>query len=304
MDTSYPNLETIWPGWEIEKLIGSGLGGNVYKAKRNIHGIIMESAVKIIVTPEDQDRSAPKTGKTPEIDYELYKSKADDGINEISCLLQLKNSNHIVNIEDFALIKRNDAIKWNVFIRMELLRSLTDHLMDRKQMREDEVIKLGMDLSEAVMQCEKKHIIHRDIKVENLYITEDGSFKLGDFGIAIDADHTENASKKGNINYMSPEAFRERKYGKTTDIYSIGMILYMLSNANKMPFYDSDYFTAGAEEKEQAARRRIYGETIPDACNAFGGLNSIILKACSYDPEKRYPDAKALYNDLKMLLSV
>lgn len=105
MDTSYPNLETIWPGWEIEKLIGSGLGGNVYKAKRNIHGIIMESAVKIIVTPEDQDRSAPKTGKTPEIDYELYKSKADDGINEISCLLQLKNSNHIVNIEDFALIK-------------------------------------------------------------------------------------------------------------------------------------------------------------------------------------------------------
>ena len=63
MRTRYPELESIWPGWKIEELIGSGLGGNVYKAVRNMNGIIMESAVKIMVTPEDQDRAALKTEK-------------------------------------------------------------------------------------------------------------------------------------------------------------------------------------------------------------------------------------------------
>jgi len=300
MTTTYPNLETIWPGWKIEKVIGKGLGGTVYKAVRRMNGIEMESAVKIMVTPEDQYNSPHlKLEEVPDLDIELYKSKADDGIAEISFLLKLKSCPHVVNIEDYALVKRDDDIQWNVFIRMELLRSLTDYLMDRQRLEEDQIIKLGLDLSELLLQFEKYKIIHRDIKLENLYISEDGRYKLGDFGIAIMKDEAETASEKGNKNYMAPEVFWERKYGNTTDIYSVGLIMYMLANGNKMPFFDTEYLMADNEEKEQAFYRRVHGERIPDTHNASKELNRIILKACSYESEKRYQNAEELYKDLK-----
>ena len=239
MDTAYPDLDTIWPGWKIEKLIGNGLGGSVYKAVRSVNGIVMESAVKTVIAPKTQYSFArPQVEGVQASDTELYKSKADDGITEISCLLKLKSCRHVVRIEDYALVKREDEIQWDVYIRMELLRSLTDYLLERQRLHEDEIIKLGSDLSEVLMQCERAGIIHRDIKLENTYITEDGCYKLGDFGIAIMMEAAGAASRKGNRNYMAPEVFWERKYGKPTDIYSLGILLYMLANGNKMPFFD------------------------------------------------------------------
>ena len=112
-------------------------------------------------------------------------------------------------------------------------------------------------------------------------------------------DETETAYKKGNKNYMAPEVFWERKYGRNTDIYSVGIILYMLANGNKMPFFDSDYFLADDEQKERAFSRRVHGEKIPDTRYASRELDGIILKALSYEPEKRYPDAEALIEALK-----
>ena len=225
MSTAYPDLETIWPGWKIEALLGKGLGGNVYRAARRVNGIVMESAVKIMFRPEDRyDSEHPHAGDVQDYDVALYKSKADDGITEISCLLTLKDCDHVVDIEDFALVKRDDAIEWDVYIRMELLRSLIDYLGERQRLTEDELIKLGLDLADVLLHCERNNIVQRDFKVENLYITE-GGYKLGDFGIAIKLGETESAFKKGNRNYMAPEVFWERKYGRTTDIYSVGIIL-------------------------------------------------------------------------------
>lgn len=298
MSTAYPDLEAIWPGWKIEAFLGRGLGGNVYRAARRMNGMVMESAVKIMARPEDQSPSAQQAGGVQDFDVDLYKDKANDGITEISCLLMLKGCDHVVDIEDFALVKREDAIEWDVYIRMELLRPLTDYLGERQRLTEDELIRLGLDLSDVLLHCERNNIVHRDFKVENLYITE-GGYKLGDFGIAIRMDETETAYKKGNKNYMAPEVFWERKYGRNTDIYSVGIILYMLANGNKMPFFDSDYFLADDEQKERAFSRRVHGEKIPDTRYASRELNGIILKALSYEPEKRYPDAEALIEALK-----
>jgi serine/threonine protein kinase len=262
----------------------------------------MESAVKIIAAPKAQSELSQlqfegfqKTG------IELYKIITDAGIDEISYLLKLKACSHVVDIEDFALVQRDDDIQWNVYIRMELLRSLTDYLMEQQSLKEDEIIKLGLDLSEALMQCEKNHIVHRDVKLENIFITEEGCFKIGDFGIAILLEAVDPEDKRGNKNYMAPEVFLERKYGKTTDIYSLGLLLYMLANGNKMPFIDTEYSKADNEEKAQAVYRRVHGEKIPDACYASPSLNRIILKTLSYGPEQRYPNAEALYVDLKKI---
>lgn len=302
MDSAYLNLEPIWPGWKTGTLLGKGLSGSVYRATRSTNGIVMESAVKIIAAPKAQSELSQlqfegfqKTG------IELYKIITDAGIDEISYLLKLKACSHVVDIEDFALVQRDDDIQWNVYIRMELLRSLTDYLMEQQSLKEDEIIKLGLDLSEALMQCEKNHIVHRDVKLENIFITEDGCYKIGDFGIAILLEAADPEDKRGNKNYMAPEVFLERKYGKTTDIYSLGLLLYMLANGNKMPFIDTEYSKADNEEKAQAVYRRVHGEKIPDARYASQSLNRIILKTLSCGPEQRYPNAEALYVDLKKI---
>ena len=300
MDAIYPDLETIWPGWKIEKILGHGLGGTVYRAVRSVNGIVMKSAVKIIFSPEDQPVSTHVQFEgAQDWDMETYKSKAEDGLSEISYLLELRNCSHVVNIEDFSLVKRNDAIGWNVYIRMELLRSLMDYLSDRQRLTENEIIKLGLDFSDVLLQFEKNKIVYRDFKLENTYITEDGCFKLGDFGIAIRMDEAETVPLRGNQNYMAPEAFWKKETGKTTDIYSLGILMYMLANGNKLPFMDSEYLKGSREEQEQASHRRLHGEKIPDARYALQELNRIILKACNYDPEKRYPNAEAFYEDLK-----
>ena len=302
MDTTYPELKEIWPGWKIVELLGKGLGGTVYRAVRSINGIVIESAVKIIAAPEDLYNPAiMKAEGAREADIELYIGKADDGLNEISCLLKLKSCSHVVNIEDFAIVKRDDAIKWNVYIRMELLRSLTDYLTEKQRLSEDEIIKLGSDLSEALIQCEKNNIIYRDIKLENIYITEEGCFKLGDFGISIKKECAESAIVKGNKNYMAPEMFLEGKCDKTADIYSLGLLMYMLANGNRLPFLGTDFFKANDEEREQAFRRRMTGEKIPDTRYASKELNRIIMKACSHDPDRRYQNAEELNEDLKAI---
>ena len=57
MSMTYPDLETVWPGWKIEAILGKGLGGSVYRAVRSVNGIVMKSAVKIMVRPEDRCNS-------------------------------------------------------------------------------------------------------------------------------------------------------------------------------------------------------------------------------------------------------
>ena len=300
MSASYPDLETIWPGWKIEAFLGMGLGGSVYRAVRSINGIVMKSAVKIMATPEDPyDAERMQIHGVQGFDLELYKGKAEDAMTEIKCLLMLKGCRHVVDIEDFALEKREDEIRWNVYLRMELLRSVVDVLAERQRLTENEIIRLGLDLSDVALQCEKNNLLHRDFKIENIYITEEGEYKLGDFGIAIRMDEVE--TKKGNRNYMAPEVFWERRYGKTTDLYSLGMILYMLANGNKMPFFETDCFLADNEEKERAFTRRVHGEKIPEPRCASGELSHIILRMLSYEPESRYPDAKALMEALKSI---
>lgn len=299
MSMTYPDLETVWPGWKIEAILGKGLGGSVYRAVRSVNGIVMKSAVKIMVRPEDRCNSEhPQPEGIQDFDVDFYRDKAEDGINEISCLLMMKDCDHVVDIEDFALEKRNDGVEWNVYIRLELLRSLIDYLEERQRLTENEIIKLGLNLSDVLLHCERNNLVHRDFKIENLYITP-GGYKLGDFGIAINMKDAEKASKKGNKNYMAPEVFRERKYGKTTDIYSAGIILYMLANGNKMPFFETEYLKADEKERERAFYRRVHGEKIPEARYASRELNSVILKALSYEPEKRYPNAQAFIEALK-----
>ena len=224
--------------WHTVELIGRGAFGEVYKAKREELGETFYSAVKIIQIPqgEEEIREMLNEGQTSASIQYYFETVAQGLMNEIKVMETLKSAGNVVNIEEFEIQQKEDAIGWTAYIRMELLQNLNDYRKGRLMSRE-EVANLGRDICEALICCEQSHIIHRDIKPSNIFVDRYGNFKLGDFGIARQMEKTQSTlSRKGTELYMAPEVrVGESKSSYNVDIYSLGLVMYRLLNRNRMP---------------------------------------------------------------------
>lgn len=146
---------------------------------------------------------------------------------------------------------------------------------------------------------QKKNIIHRDIKPQNIFINDNGDFKLGDFGIAKTADHTTVATKAGTFNYMAPEVYFGNPYNHSVDIYSLGLVLYWLLNERRGPFLPPALVKNSDSQKAQ--QRRFGGEALPPPAHGSAQLRQIVQKACAFDPADRYASATQMMHDLEAL---
>jgi len=199
------------------------------------------------------------------------------------------------------VVQHEDGIGWDILIRMELLTALPTYVAAHP-LEEEDVIRLGIDLSRALKLCRKKGILHRDIKPENIFVSNDGDFKLGDFGVARVAEKTVAAmSKKGTYNYMAPEVYKGEQYGFTADLYSLGLVLYRFLNDNRLPYMPPAPKPVVFSDKEQALSRRMMGDPMPAPAHGSGQLKAVILKACAYQPEDRFASAEELEQALVAL---
>lgn len=290
--------------WEAVSFIGEGNFGKVYKAKK-IKGKSEEfSAIKNIVikkTKQDIDNLINEGLSASEIKNEL-KGVLDKCVSEIKLMQKLKGSTNIVNIEDCEIISDDTGYGWEINIRMELLQTLDDYL-DKKEITNLDIIKLGIDISKALDDCEKVKIIHRDIKPDNIFVNALGDYKLGDFGIARNLEKTMSGlSQKGTFNYIAPEVYKGNKYNKTVDIYSLGIVLYKYFNYNRLPFLPNYPEKVTVQDRNNAILYRAEGKKIPSPINASELESSVILKMISYTPKDRYHNAKELHDALKQLL--
>lgn len=293
-------LKDIWPEWKIVKQIGRGSFGIVYEVVRYEHQIESHAAVKVISIPQSQsDVVLLRSKGLTEKDTKSYFEKiVDDFISEIQLMDSFKGIQNIVNIDDYKVVEKKSEIGWDIYIRMELLTPLNDYICGRRLLESD-VIKLGCEICTALELCEKKNIIHLDIKPENIFVNSFGNFKLGDFGAARHLEYlTFGLSKKGTYSYMAPEVERGITYGSTADIYSLGLVLYGLLNKNRLPFLEANDKGLNLNEQKNAAFRRMQGEPFPPPCDASDDMSPIILCACSFDPRQRFSSAAAMKNAL------
>ena len=285
----------VWNDWEFEKELGKGAYGVVYKAVRDGE----EAAIKVISIPADvsEVNSLRAEGMTEAQTKEYFKGITDDFKREIQLLKRFEGLNNIVSIEDHKVFEKEDEIGWDIYIRMQLLTPLRDYML-QKPMSQDDVIDFGVEMCEALELCYKEQIIHRDIKPENIFVDSFGNYKLGDFGIARKLENATNSmSSKGTLNYIAPEVYYGGKYDQRVDIYSLGIVLYVLMNDNKMPFLNAQNYMNHAA-RAQAQERRMQGERLPKPCNASDEMASVIMCACAYDPEKRFFTPTAMKNAL------
>ena len=287
--------------WKAVRTLGEGSYGSVFEIQREEFGELYKAALKVISIPQNDGEiiSNRADGMTDQSMADYYHSVVIEMTHELALLSKLKGATNIVGYEDHKIVQHPDGIGWDIYIRMELLTSLTA-VSAKYDFSRNQVVKIGIDICNALMLCEKNNILHRDIKPDNIFISRHGDYKLGDFGIARTAAQTAaNMSTKGTPNYMAPEVYKGMNYDATVDIYSLGIVLYQMMNGKRLPFIPASVTLSA---RESALGRRMSGESFPDPEMADGEFTRVILKACAYDPKARYANAYQMKKDLEKLI--
>ena len=282
-------LSSVWPEWRITGTLGKGTYGDVYEILRDDLGISYKCALKVL------------TLESYESDPSLEEFVRNVS-REIDMMMQLKGAPHIVTIEDYAVL-RDKGVR-TILIRMELLESVEKLSRKPGGLDKGEVLQLGIDICTALTSCELSNIIHRDIKLSNIFYSKKTGYKLGDFGISrtMDSIHEKiSMSSAGTIQYLAPEVYYGYKYDNTVDIYSLGISLYILLNNNLPPFcneYNLPPEQISMAMIHEANMRRLRGERFGAPANADERLASVICTACDPDSGNRFQSASQFLNAL------
>ena len=291
----------LWPGWETVRLLGRGSFGAVYEIRREVFGETERAALKLITLPQNDSeiKEMRSEGHEEGSITETFRGYLKSIVGEYSLMRKLSGSTNVVNCEDLRTEQHPDGIGWDIYIKMELLRPLTEVLP--QQVEERQVIDIGRDLCRALSLCAQYNIVHRDIKPQNIFVSPLGDYKLGDFGVARTMEKTTSGTRTGTFKYMAPEVYHEEPYGSNVDLYSLGLVLYWLLNERRMPFLPLPPEKLTAELEEQSRRRRLRGEELPPPRHGSERLKRIVLKACAYDPKDRYQSAEEMLRELESL---
>jgi len=296
MNQSTQNIS--WPGWETGKLIGRGSFGAVYEIQRDMLGETEKAALKVISIPQNSSdiEELYNDGYDDESITSTFQGHLKSIVAEYTLMRKMNGCANIVNCDDVRHIRHDDGIGWDIYIKMELLSPITKALPT--VVPEETVRKIAREMCGALMLCKKYGIVHRDIKPQNIFVSPNGDYKLGDFGIAKTVEKTMGGTKIGTYKYMAPEVYNNQPYGSAADIYSLGLVLYWLLNERRMPFLPLPPAKMTVGMDEEARNRRLGGEQIPPPAHGCEALKWIVLKACAYEVKDRYSTAEEMLKDL------
>lgn len=250
----------------VPELIGKGTFGSVYKVTKDGKA----AAVKVIECPSD---------------YELELAK-----KECRMMEAVASDPYTVDYWD-SLITETDS-GHTVYILQEYLTSFEAYY-NADKMTESEIVQLGIDICQAMIACRNAGFYHLDIQPKNLFVTEDGHFKLGDFGSATYlTDLTKPQPLRGTLAYMAPEVYESRLYSEQSELYSLSILLYTLLNRGIFPFADQ-------MNKEEAIQTRLNGTRVPLLSIDSKALSRVLNLVCSPTPRMRFDSFEELLLPLK-----
>ncbi len=203
---------------------------------------------------------------------------------------------NIVNIYDVGV--ENDGNNQIYYIVMEYIkgRTLKELIKEKGKLSLENALDYSYQISEALQQAHKNHIVHRDIKPHNIMITDDNRVKVTDFGIARAATSstvTTTSNVLGSVHYFSPEQARGGYTDEKSDIYSLGIVMYEMVTG-KLPYQGESPITVALKHvQEDIKPPREWNKNIPI------GFENIILKCVQKRQADRYSNITELIKDLR-----
>ncbi len=200
------------------------------------------------------------------------------------------NHPNIVNIYDWG------PVDGTYYIVMEYVEgeTLKDHIRREGRYGPGEAVRIALELLGAVQVAHAAHIVHRDIKSQNILIDPSGTVKVTDFGIAKadDSQMTEAGSILGTAQYLAPEQAKGEPVDERSDLYSVGVVFYEMLTGT-LPFRGDSAVTVALKH---------VSEQPPEPAELVPGLpyslNQIVLKALAKSPDQRYSTAAEFSADL------
>ena len=256
--------------YEVIEKIGAGGMADVYKGRDTMLNRYV--AIKVLKKEFREDQTFVKK----------FRSEAQAAAG-------LLNPN-IVNVYD---VGEDRGLYYMV---MELVEGITlkEYIDRKKRLSAREVISIAIQMCSGIEEAHKHHIIHRDIKPQNIIISNDGKVKVTDFGIArMVTSTTTTTVAMGSVHYTSPEQARGGYSDEKSDIYSIGITLYEMVTG-QVPFNGDT--TVEVAMKHLQEEITPPSELVPDIPYS---LEQIILKCTQKNAERRYSDVDELIQGLK-----
>lgn len=295
------SYEPLWENWYFDSYISRGASASVYRFKQDRFGKKVFSAVKVITISD----SFEVTVSNRSAYMEEIKKRAEA---EIENMYLLKDCPYVMHCNNYVIKDVRDKggnIKYiDVLIQMDLYKCLADYLAEYEELSVRDIFKLGEQIGTALREIHRYGIIHRDIKPSNIFINEHGDFLLGDLGISKRFSENLFLTRAGTEPYAAPEIWQnngEKAYTTSADIYSLGIVLYMLLNDNYLPFVNEG---SSLSETTEAICRRLSGDRFEMPKYGSDQLKEVVMKACEYDAEKRYSNIGDFLIDIKIANSI
>ncbi len=259
--------------YEILGRIGSGGMSVVYKAK--CHTLDRLVAIKVLKEEFASDENFVSKFKM-----------------EAQAAARLSHPN-IVNVYD--VVDEGNLH----YIVMELIEGITlkSYIEKKGFLENKEAIGIAIQVAQGIAAAHEQHIIHRDIKPQNMIISRDGNVKVADFGIArAVSSQTMNATAVGSVHYISPEQVRGGYCDERSDIYSFGITMYEMVTG-RVPFEGDNTVAVALAHLETPI-------TPPSQLNPVvsSGLEQIILKCTQKKPDRRYSSIGDVITDLRHVM--
>ncbi|MEB6226419.1 Stk1 family PASTA domain-containing Ser/Thr kinase [Mammaliicoccus sciuri] len=257
--------------YEFVKYLGGGGMSNVYLAKDKI--LNRDVAVKVInIPPYEKEKAVERFER------------------EVQNTTILSHSN-VVNVLD---VEEDDNCYYLV---MEYIEgpTLKEYLCKEGKLSADEAVEMTLQILKGIAHAHHHRIIHRDIKPQNILMTKNGTLKILDFGIAralSETALTETNYVMGSVQYLSPEQAKGQSTDESSDIYSIGIVLYELLTGHPPFNGETPVSVAIKHIQEELPSIRKERPSIPQS------IENVIMKATRKEKSLRYRDTNEMYYDL------
>ena len=259
--------------YEILEKIGTGGMSDVYKAK--CHKLNRFVAVKVLKQEFSENANFVSKFRV-----------------EAQAAAGLMHPN-IVNVYDVG--EENDIH----YIIMELVEGITlkKYIEKKARLSYKEAVSIAIQVSMGIEAAHNNHIIHRDIKPQNIIISKEGKVKVTDFGIAKAAtSNTITSNVMGSVHYTSPEQARGGYSDEKSDIYSLGITMFEMLTG-RVPFNGETTVAIAIKHiQEELPSPNEFVPEIPPS------VEMIVLKCCQKSPDRRYQSMAELIEDLKQSL--